>query len=90
MSRIVITGGAGFIGSHLADRLVGEGHELILIDNLFTGHPRNISHLAGNERVRFVKHDVTEFIYIGSKVDAILHLASLPSPVDYLRNRSRR
>jgi dTDP-glucose 4,6-dehydratase len=85
MSRIVITGGAGFIGSHLADRLLGEGHELILIDNLFTGHPRNISHLAGNERVRFLKHDVTEYIYVGSKIDAILHLASLPSPVDYLR-----
>jgi dTDP-glucose 4,6-dehydratase len=85
MSRIVITGGAGFIGSHLADRLLRDGHQLILIDNLFTGHARNISHLAGDERVRFVKHDVTEYIYVEGKIDAILHLASLPSPVDYLR-----
>jgi dTDP-glucose 4,6-dehydratase len=85
MSCIVITGGAGFIGSHLADRLLLEGHDLILIDNLFTGHTRNISHLAGHDRVRFVKHDVTEYIYVERKVDAVLHLASLPSPVDYLR-----
>jgi dTDP-glucose 4,6-dehydratase len=85
MSRILITGGAGFIGSHLADRLLADGHSVVALDNLFTGHLRNISHLAGHERFRFIKHDVTEYIYVDGKVDAILHLASLPSPVDYLR-----
>jgi len=85
MSRILITGGAGFIGSHLADRLLADGHTVVALDNLFTGHPRNISHLAGHERFKFIRHDVTEYIYVDGKVDAILHLASLPSPVDYLR-----
>jgi dTDP-glucose 4,6-dehydratase len=85
MSRILITGGAGFIGSHLADRLLADGHTVIALDNLFTGHLRNISHLAGQERFRFIKHDVTEYIYLDGRIDAILHLASLPSPVDYLR-----
>ncbi len=85
MARIVITGGAGFIGSHLADRLLAEGHSVIAIDNLFTGAMRNISHLIGNERFSFIKHDVTEYVYVEGHVDAVLHLASLPSPVDYLR-----
>ncbi len=83
--RILITGGAGFIGSHLADRLLGEGNSVLAIDNLATGHVRNIEHLAGHERFRFIKHDVTEFIYVEDKIDVVLHLASLPSPVDYLR-----
>ncbi len=85
MARILITGGAGFIGSHLCDRLLADGHRVIALDNLFTAHPRNISHLAGNERFEFIKHDVTEYIYVSGRIDAILHLASLPSPVDYLR-----
>ena len=85
MSRILITGGAGFIGSHLADRLLADGHSVIALDNLFTGHSRNISHLVGQERFKFIKHDVTEYTYVEGKLDAILHLASLPSPVDYLR-----
>jgi dTDP-glucose 4,6-dehydratase len=85
MSRILITGGAGFIGSHLVDRLLEDGHVVIALDNLFTGHPRNISHLAGHPRFQFIKHDVTEYIYVAGRLDAILHLASLPSPVDYLR-----
>jgi dTDP-glucose 4,6-dehydratase len=85
MARILITGGAGFIGSHLADRLLAAGHTVVALDNLLTGHPRNISHLAGHERFTFIKHDVTEYVYVDGKVDAILHLASLPSPVDYLR-----
>ena len=84
--RILITGGAGFIGSHLADRLIGEGHSVIAIDNLATGHTRNIEHLAGHERFKFIRHDVTEYMYIEGPVDVILHLASLPSPVDDLRN----
>jgi dTDP-glucose 4,6-dehydratase len=67
------------------DRLLADGHSVIALDNLFTGHPRNISHLAGHERFKFIKHDVTEYIYVDGKLDAILHLASLPSPVDYLR-----
>jgi dTDP-glucose 4,6-dehydratase len=85
MSRILITGGAGFIGSHLVDRLLADGHTVMVLDNLFTGHLRNISHLAGHERFKFIKHDVTEYLYVDGKLDAILHLASLPSPVDYLR-----
>jgi len=85
MARVLITGGAGFIGSHLADRLLVEGHSIIALDNLFTGHLRNISHLVGQDRFKFIKHDVTEYTYVEGKLDAILHLASLPSPVDYLR-----
>ncbi|MBM4244936.1 MAG: SDR family oxidoreductase [Deltaproteobacteria bacterium] len=83
--RILITGGAGFIGSHLADRLLSEGHSVIAIDNLATGHTRNIEHLAGHERFQFIRHDVTEYMYIEGGLDVVLHLASLPSPVDYLK-----
>ncbi len=83
--RILITGGAGFIGSHLADRLLDEGHSVIAVDNLATGHMRNIEHLAGNEQFRFIKHDVTDYLYVEGDLDVILHLASLPSPVDYLK-----
>lgn len=83
--RILITGGAGFIGSHLADRLLGEGHSVIAVDNLATGHTRNIEHLSGHERFRFVKHDVTDYLYVEGDLDVVLHLASLPSPVDYLK-----
>ncbi len=82
--RILITGGAGFIGSHLCDRLLAEGHEVIAMDNLSTGSIENIAHLAGHERFQFIKHDVTHYIYIAGPLDAVLHLASLPSPVDYL------
>ncbi len=82
--RILITGGAGFIGSHLCDRLLAEGHEVIAMDNLSTGSVENIAHLAGHDRFLFIKHDVTNYIYIPGPLDAVLHLASLPSPVDYL------
>ena len=82
--RILVTGGAGFIGSHLCDRLLAEGHEVIAMDNLVTGSTDNIAHLAGSARFRFIFHDVTNYIYIDGPLDAILHLASLPSPVDYL------
>ncbi len=82
--RILITGGAGFIGSHLCDRLLADGHEVIAMDNLSTGSVENIAHLAGHERFHFIKHDVTNYIYVPGPLDAVLHLASLPSPVDYL------
>ncbi len=85
MGRVLITGGAGFIGSHLADRLLDEGHEVIALDNLSTGHPRNIAHLMGNDRFRFLKYDVTDYVHVEGPLDTIFHLASLPSPVDYLR-----
>jgi dTDP-glucose 4,6-dehydratase len=82
--RILITGGAGFIGSHLCDRLLADGHTVIAMDNLSTGSTDNIAHLAGHERFSFIKHDVTNYIFAEGHVDAVLHLASLPSPVDYL------
>lgn len=82
--RILITGGAGFIGSHLCDRLLEAGHEVIAMDNLMTGKVDNIAHLAGNQRFSFIKQDVTNYIFVEGDLDAVLHLASLPSPVDYL------
>jgi dTDP-glucose 4,6-dehydratase len=82
--RILITGGAGFIGSHLCDRLVADGHQVIAMDNLSTGSVDNIAHLAGHERFHFIKHDVTNYIFVEGDLDAVFHLASLPSPVDYL------
>ncbi|MFZ5919080.1 MAG: UDP-glucuronic acid decarboxylase family protein [Chloroflexota bacterium] len=82
--RILITGGAGFIGSHLCDRFLANDHHVIAMDNLSTGSIRNIAHLAGHERFHFIKHDVTHYIYVHGPLDAVLHLASLPSPVDYL------
>ena len=82
--RIVVTGGAGFLGSHLCDRLLAEGHEVIAVDNLLTGNRRNISHLADEKRFRFVLHDVTHFIFIDGPIDAVLHFASPASPIDYL------
>ncbi len=82
--RIVITGGAGFLGSHLCDKFISEGMEVVCIDNLLTGNIENISHLFGNENFQFIKHDVTNFIFVPGKVDYILHFASPASPIDYL------
>ena len=82
--RTVITGGAGFIGSHLCERFLAEGHEVICVDNLLTGHLRNIEHLGANPRFSFRKHDVSEPILIEGPVDNVLHFASPASPVDYL------
>jgi len=80
----VVTGGAGFIGSHFCDYLLAKGHRVICIDNLITGNPDNIAHLIGNDNFRFIKHDVTEYIHIPGPVDLVLHFASPASPRDYL------
>jgi dTDP-glucose 4,6-dehydratase len=82
--RILITGGAGFLGSHLCDRFLAEGHQVMAMDNLITGTTRNIEHLAGRENFLFIKHDVTNYIYVEGPLDAILHFASPASPIDYL------
>jgi dTDP-glucose 4,6-dehydratase len=83
--RILVTGGAGFIGSHLCDRLLAEGYEVIALDNLITGSTDNIAHLAGHERFKFIHHDVTNYIYIPGPLDAVMHLASPASPIDFAR-----
>jgi dTDP-glucose 4,6-dehydratase len=83
--RILVTGGAGFIGSHLCDRFLQEGHEVICLDNLITGSTDNIAHLAGHSKFSFIKHDVTHYIFAEGKIEAILHFASPASPVDYLQ-----
>ena len=82
--RVLVTGGAGFLGSHLCDKLLGEGHEVVAMDNLLTGNTDNIAHLAGNPKFEFIKHNVTNYIYLAGNEDAILHFASPASPVDYL------
>ncbi len=82
--RVLVTGGAGFIGSHLCDRLVGDGHDVLALDNLITGSTDNICHLAGNPRFHFIHHDVTEYIFVSGPLDFVFHLASPASPVDYL------
>ena len=85
MPRTLITGGAGFIGSHLCDRFLAEGHEVICVDNFITGSPDNVAHLIGHERFRLIELDVTNYIYIEGPLDYVLHFASPASPVDYLR-----
>jgi len=85
METAVVTGGAGFLGSHLCDKLLQEGMKVICIDNLITGNTDNIAHLAGNKNFEFIKHDVTNYIFIPGKVNFILHFASPASPVDYLQ-----
>jgi len=85
MERILITGGAGFLGSHLCDLFIGLGQEVICMDNLIKSENMdNVAHLIGHERFKFIKHDVTEYLYVEGKVDSILHFASLASPKDYL------
>lgn len=83
--RILISGGVGFLGSHLCDRFLAEGHAVVAMDNLITGNTRNIAHLAGNPNFSFVHHDITNHIYISGSVDAVLHFASPASPIDYLK-----
>jgi len=81
----VVTGGAGFLGSHLCDKLLQEEMKVICIDNLLTGNTENIAHLFGNEDFSFIKHDVTNYIYVPGRIDYILHFASPASPIDYLQ-----
>jgi dTDP-glucose 4,6-dehydratase len=83
--RILVTGGAGFIGSHVCDRLLADGHDVIAMDNLITGTADNIDHLAGNRRFKFILHDVTDYVYVQGSVDAVMHLASPASPADFAR-----
>ncbi len=85
MPRTLITGGAGFLGSHLCERLLAEGHDVLCMDNLITGDLANIDHLFGSPGFRFVKYDVTEFVYVEGGLDYILHFASPASPIDYLK-----
>ena len=82
--RAVVTGGAGFLGSHLCDRLIEMGYDVLCMDNLSTGSTDNVAHLLGNSRFRFVKHNVVDYLYVEGPVDAVLHFASPASPIDYL------
>ncbi|MDX9790048.1 MAG: UDP-glucuronic acid decarboxylase family protein [Candidatus Kapaibacterium sp.] len=85
MARVLITGGAGFLGSHLCDKFIAAGDEVICMDNFITGSPDNISHLFGNKKFKFIEHDVTEYCYVEGRIDYILHFASPASPIDYLK-----
>ena len=85
MSRILITGAAGFLGSHLCDRFIADGFEVVGMDNLITGDLKNIEHLFPHERFTFYRHDVSNFIHVPGKLDFILHFASPASPIDYLK-----
>jgi dTDP-glucose 4,6-dehydratase len=82
--RILITGAAGFLGSHLCDRFLADDHDVVGMDNFLTGSPDNIAHLIGHPRFRFVEHNVTEYVYVEGALDGVLHFASPASPVDYL------
>jgi dTDP-glucose 4,6-dehydratase len=83
-ARAVVTGGAGFLGSHLCERLLGEGMDVVCIDNLLTGNLANIEHLFGVNGFAFEKYDVTNYIHVPGRVDFVLHFASPASPIDYL------
>ncbi len=84
--RVLITGAAGFIGSHLCERFLNEGHEVIGLDNFITGRPENIAHLFENPNFTFIRYDVTNFLYVEGKVDLVLHFACPASPVDYMNH----
>jgi dTDP-glucose 4,6-dehydratase len=83
--RVLITGAAGFLGSHLVDRFLADGHAVVGVDNFITGHPDNIAHLAGNDRFAFIRHNISEYTYVAGPLDGVLHFASPASPIDYLK-----
>lgn len=82
--RVLITGAAGFLGSHLCDRFLADGHTVVGLDNFLTGHPDNIAHLMGHERFTFLRHNISTYTYVPGDLDGVLHFASPASPVDYL------
>ena len=82
--RVLITGAAGFLGSHLCDRFLADGHSVVGLDNFLTGRPDNIAHLIGNDRFEFIRHNISQFTYVAGEIDGVLHFASPASPVDYL------
>lgn len=84
--RILITGAAGFLGSHLCDRFLAEGHTVIGLDNFITGNPENVAHLTGHERFEFLRHNVSTYTYVSGPLDGVLHFASPASPIDYLEH----
>jgi dTDP-glucose 4,6-dehydratase len=84
--RVLITGGAGFLGSHLCDRFIAEGHTVVAVDNLITGSTDNIAHLMGHERFSFIKYNVINYLFVEGSIDAVLHFASPASPNDYLEH----
>ncbi len=85
MTRVVVTGGAGFLGSHLCQRLLADGCEVVAIDNFLTGSPVNVEHLLEHERFRLVRADITDYLHVPGPVDQVLHFASPASPIDYLK-----
>lgn len=85
MTRTVVTGGAGFLGSHLCEQLLADGHEVLALDNFLTGRPENVAHLLAHDRFRLVKCDVTDYVHVPGPVDQVLHFASPASPIDYLQ-----
>ena len=84
--RVLITGAAGFLGSHLADRFLRDGHIVVGLDNFITGNPDNIAHLIGNDRFEFLRHNISTYTFVAGKLDGVLHFASPASPVDYLEH----
>ena len=85
MQRVVVTGGAGFLGSHLCERLLADGCEVLALDNFLTGTPANVEHLLENDRFRLIKADITDYLHVPGPVDQVLHFASPASPIDYLQ-----